>query len=523
MSKISEEIELTQMISNNYPKRKPDSMATKERITLCCKVGITIFCVSGLLVCASILCSQYFKRRTVVSITFETWRRNHKIPAFTVCYPELLSMERMAEFYPKLKRLKKNYNELVKKAINKDYKDKIFTEKLDKIYDNFRRVRNENKTITVKDLFDFSLPYKPIERDPTYPENIGQPLIEAKVTGNYHYKNGTSELKDIEDIYPIETIVFKGKSDHKCFTFFSHLNKTWRITNIDVIEVNITIRHNVEYFPFNRLIKENLHLSMHSPNTIPLFLGVNNFRPIKTNHNIEITYNRWKTILLKSPYKTNCKDYNMKEDQDFQFRSACINICIHNMINDCIKNEGLIHNFDHTECVFPTEAIWTRQVYAKNISIKPCSDRIGLRNSENKYIDYSERQCLFKRTDQFESQCVNQCQPECYNRYYRYNIVKEEQTNMGFTNVKIVHDQFPDQFTEHMPETTGIAFFGNFGGLLGMWLGLSALAILKFMLKIITRLSSKCLIKTAVKCKFCSEVRDQLDTIDYAYSNASTL
>ena len=41
----------------------------------------------------------------------------------------------------------------------------------------------------------------------------------------------------------------------------------------------------------------------------------------------------------------------------------------------------------------------------------------------------------------------------------------------------IQHNQLPDVLVRHMPEMSFISFVSNFGGLLGMWLGLSVLII----------------------------------------------
>jgi hypothetical protein len=45
------------------------------------------------------------------------------------------------------------------------------------------------------------------------------------------------------------------------------------------------------------------------------------------------------------------------------------------------------------------------------------------------------------------------------------------------------HNQLPDQLIKHMPEMEFITFIGNFGGLLGLWLGFSIYAIIKLFSK----------------------------------------
>ena len=49
---------------------------------------------------------------------------------------------------------------------------------------------------------------------------------------------------------------------------------------------------------------------------------------------------------------------------------------------------------------------------------------------------------------------------------------------MDSTGIELSPSSHPSQITKHKPEMSPIAFASNFGGLLGMWLGLSALALL---------------------------------------------
>ena len=43
--------------------------------------------------------------------------------------------------------------------------------------------------------------------------------------------------------------------------------------------------------------------------------------------------------------------------------------------------------------------------------------------------------------------------------------------------ITIQHNRLPDLFVSYIPETTFVSFVGNFGGLLGMWLGISVISI----------------------------------------------
>ena len=65
---------------------------------------------------------------------------------------------------------------------------------------------------------------------------------------------------------------------------------------------------------------------MHSPNTIPQ--NWNTFTELETGLYYEIRYNRWKTVLLRPPYKTGCDKYDLDSISGYRLRSDCVNHCI---------------------------------------------------------------------------------------------------------------------------------------------------------------------------------------------------
>ena len=149
-------------------------------------------------------------------------------------------------------------------------------------------------------------------------------------------------------------------------------------------------------------------------------------------------------------------------------RSNCIKHCIQQKFDDCKK---LIGN-DIKECLYERGTLWTMDDFYHSQNVKPCQ-------YDNDYC-YAG---IFK----FKSKCQSNCDMKCVNRYYNYEVktsINYEKIQ-NFTYIYINHNQMPDQITEHIPEMTFIQFASNFGGLLGMWMGLSFLAILKFSLKVL--------------------------------------
>ena len=84
----------------------------------------------------------------------------------------------------------------------------------------------------------------------------------------------------------------------------------------------------------------------------------------------------------------------------------------------------------------------------------------------------------------------DKCHKECYFRYYWVNMLEvRDNDDYEWMDVSIIvkHNAMPDLFIRHIPEMPFITFICNFGGLLGMWLGVSFLTILSAALPLIRR------------------------------------
>ena len=105
-------------------------------------------------------------------------------------------------------------------------------------------------------------------------------------------------------------------------------------------------------------------------------------------------------------------------------------------------------------------------------------------------IKYSNN---FERLAFITKNCHRLCKQDCNYSYFIYDINKinnyaNADPTFKFSLVTLQDNRLPDLFVRHIPETTFVAFVGNFGGLLGMWLRLSSLMIFDIAYKIIEQI-----------------------------------
>ena len=232
-------------------------------------------------------------------------------------------------------------------------------------------------------------------------------------------------------------------------------------------------------------------------------MTVNNIIRLKAGFMHEMTYNRYKTVLLTPPYQTNCKYYDLDDKHDYKLRSDCLNHCIYNgLLEECSHKlkGGSVAMDNCTHCLFKSDLLWRKNSFIFNINgMNAFPDPGQLRDvplwwknetvpSKSKLL-WKRYQCHRFGLSPLQSQCQVRCLSECTNRYYNYEIKKEspnlykESVWKKVIFVRITHNHLPDQTNEHIPEMNFITFASNFGGLLGLWLGLSAMALFQFLLR----------------------------------------
>ena len=131
-------------------------------------------------------------------------------------------------------------------------------------------------------------------------------------------------------------------------------------------------------------------------------------------------------------------------------------------------------------------------LYPKPFRITLFPDRVLDFNDPNNICKYEELDFFFE-----EEECQKKCPDECHQEYYFLDLKMTEKLSDSITlknrsiELNIVPSSRPKIIITHLPEMTLMSLVCNFGGLLGIWLGLSALDILTYLWKYYELIHSK--------------------------------
>ena len=204
------------------------------------------------------------------------------------------------------------------------------------------------------------------------------------------------------------------------------------------------------WFPFSSKLKATLMI--HSPNK---FWGT--YEGLDIGCRYIIRFNKIETRMLEGNYHPKCREYNLDSEHEYNFRKDCIYSCYYKYLG--------------ANC-FTTLKTTSGSVRKKSFqNLKREEDNCTISRKTNQYL---RRMCDIK------------CPQECQQSIYNYKIVldfdfrQDRKTFIqsdGIIKLKFYPNDQLNMLIEYMAETTFISFVCNFGGLLGMWLGVSILSI----------------------------------------------
>lgn len=210
---------------------------------------------------------------------------------------------------------------------------------------------------------------------------------------------------------------------------------------------------------------------MHSSNDFPY--GAQYF-DIKMGNRYEFRFNRWKIKLLEAPYETNCVYYNLESRDSYTMNMECTLHCYEQELQrkcfQCSKKSNC------EPCFLSSMYSWTMDWLKKYDydKLKPCGPEYKACHSANGHA--------------LHNLCIERCRPDCVSRYYFLDDNSPENLTTSdnwakMTQLYIYDNKMPDQITEHTEDMTFVDFFGTFGGVFGIWWGLSIVAIIEFIMK----------------------------------------
>ena len=428
------------------------------------KLMVSVTCTLFLFYQTMLIFYQYMEKNIVTNIKFTKIQFDH-IPAITICYDRLYSFERVVNRFDEYKQLYINYTKFIDKLTNDQNKPDYDTQKQAKTFvkaynvmieKNFPRFiqLNFGKYNSYLDIFEnltFMLDKK---RDYAY-RNIYM-YFRGKVLGDVKL-NDQIKYNKISKIYwlitmPLESINMRYR--RKCFTYFSSLEPRFRnlMAMIDFITIGIKSAHN--WFPFRETTK--VYIAIHSNTMMP---DHKSFIEIDQASQHTIIYTKIEN--QQSVSHAKCTDYDLDyKHGNFNMKSDCVFDCLRVIYDPyCIP-----FGYQLLSCEeFPVRKTQLNMI----VSNKWC-------NITNKNF-YKDRES-----------CMNKCKDECYQAYYLLDSKQtEKETNVSMMmrsnkiTITLIPSSLPSVKITHLAEMTFISLLCNFGGLVGMWLGISVLGTLE--------------------------------------------
>ena len=406
-----------------------------------------IICVAFLSYQSIDLFNEFMSGKTVTSISVGIIS-NTSLPAITLC-PHRLDFSKLTLLDTNVSSLHKQYMEMIKKTNRSSISEvdsilygfywralviyfnvKSSTINIqDDIIENLMPLVNQNNQLVLRARIDDSSAYGEIEQDLT------------GINGQFH------ELKSL----PLETLAINIYHTvphvQKCYTLFSHSQTSWENIKMVYSGLRIRMKFNIQSFPITSAY--TIQILMHSQNALP-FDNYDSFNP---GYIYLIRYSQWNIERLGKGYDTDCREYDPKA----KTRNDCI--------FDCYQDKVKYHC--HTQD-FVGSILMTRKSYFKqrNLNLSKCL--------VNKIIHYESLKA-----------CEDQCHQDCYITYYSFTLSKFAEIKLLDAHVNFKHSEVPDLTIRHIAEMPLLTFICNFGGILGMWLGVSFYSIVEDIWKIL--------------------------------------
>ena len=412
------------------------------------KYYLYIICVSLLLYQSIDLFNEFMSGTTVTTISYGIIR-NTTLPAITIC-PHNLDFRKMSMLNENVLKLYDKYLKIIENA-NRSYISDVGGNLFD-IYLDALEIFFDSKIPNINinnDILENLTPYKNHMNETIFNMvNIQYSTAHGEIDNdlirinNDSYRMISLPIESIK-INRFENVIFVKK----CYTLFSHLNSSWNNINIDFEDIFIDFKLDPHSHPIYPSM--SIPIKMHSPNTLPL----ENYNSVGLGYNYFIVYSQWNIERLGKGYDTDCREYDPK----VYTRSDCIFDCYQDIVRNHCQTQ------DYVESTILRRKTYFQQ---RNFNLSKCAV------SDKLYYEVVKL-------------CDDQCHKECHFTYYSFTVSKSVENNVySHSSLTFTHNEMPDITIEYIPEMPLLTYICNFGGILGMWLGLSFYSMMEDIWKI---------------------------------------
>jgi hypothetical protein len=387
--------------------------------------------------------------------------KQQTLPSITLCTPRyvFISKPQLREHYPdihsKILTLDPKYencklgNNKCGQNFHKYLRFGVITD-LESI---IREIRNKNKiNTTLEQLFDRTL-------------HLNE-YIDCEV----HFKNGRvincSQINDLVEFFDGSNWL------GKCFTYLNEKQQNEKNeTQEFFITKNDFIAFNIKNDIITNIVGSNrgeeiidLFLGIHSPTTFNPSGNYINFA-ISSHYNPLIIFSKTIYKTLEWPYNTDCDYYN--QNTLYHSRDNCIEYCnlyLQKSVHGCITMTSNKTRF----------SVSNRRMNSKYRDIEICED-------SNKYSDLHKCEKLCKRD----------CNEVYYEFYFNNENIREYSHQLY---IRVNPENSPIIEYSAIPKYSFILYMTIIGGLMSLWLGISAIdlkAIFEISVNILYNITTK--------------------------------
>ena len=447
----------------------------KLRKLITTKTLLSVTCTSFLFYQTWLILLEFMDKNIVTNIRFTKNKFDH-FPAITICYDRLYSFERVVKKFNQYEELYVNYTKFTDKLSTVQYTiseyekerqaktfEKAYNAMINEIFPIIIKF-NTGKYKSYLDIFDnFTIPFI-IDTSNFFMQNLyisfrGSVFDQDMLPDEIKYDN-ISKIYRL-NMLPLESIDIRN--GRKCFTFLSSLEPSFRHLTATIQSFMVGILSPQNWFPFRENAK--VYIAIHSSITMP---HQDSFIEIDQTSEYRISYTKIEN--QQSVSHAKCTDYDLDyKHGNFNMKSDCVFDCLRAYFDPyCTSYGSYLLNREE----FPLRRTQLDKIGTNTTCITHYHNYHHLRQS-----------------------CTIKCADHCHQEYYLlYSKQTRKETNVSIMMrsnrifLTLMPSSMPNVVISHFAEMTFLSALCNFGGLVGMWLGISVLAIMDDVIHLTKRL-----------------------------------